>query len=560
MEPSRVPQLRLALKDLSSQAGLKGVSAIYSLRGNDIFSRCVMLPAVDQSGVERIIGFEAQQNVPFPLTEVVWDYQLLSRSASETELTLIAIRKELLHDVNEAVEDANFVTNVVDVAPLALFNAFRFNYPEVTECTLIIDIGARTTNLIFIEPGLFFMRVLQQGGNAVTGAVAKEFNESFQEAESRKVRDGFVNLGGAYEDPADPEVATLSKVIRNATTKLHAEITRNIGYYRANMKGSKPTQILLAGGGSSMHFTKEFFSEKFGLSVEYFNPLRNVTVGAGMDGNPVLARPHVLGEVVGLALRSQGPAPSEINLRPLSVQRRQELSSRKPFFVAAAACLMLAPLAFFLYLNKATETSVAAVENLTPRVSNLENFSGKIKKAKEDLEKEAVLTAPLLQVTSEREYWTGLLNDLNAQLPERNIWITTLEPAYKGNLLPVGDTTRLQQTLAQPRPVPNLPGSAPATPPGPGNKQPPKKTETAEGPPAVDYLLIKGLILGEQQGGGPVVVDNFIDRLRKNSQFVEIPANASIQQINPIRPQTNDAEWAYEYTLVLPLKKKLPLQ
>src|SRR5688572_8624250 len=90
---SRIPQSRLALKDLASQMGLKAAPAYYTLPGQAIFSRCVMLPTVDQAQVEKIIGFEAQQNVPFPLTEVVWDYQLISRSSTETELALIAIRK-----------------------------------------------------------------------------------------------------------------------------------------------------------------------------------------------------------------------------------------------------------------------------------------------------------------------------------------------------------------------------------------------------------------------------------------------------------------------------------
>lgn len=40
------------------------------------------LPAVEEEKIERIIAFEGQQNVPFSIDEVVWDYQLVGAGAS----------------------------------------------------------------------------------------------------------------------------------------------------------------------------------------------------------------------------------------------------------------------------------------------------------------------------------------------------------------------------------------------------------------------------------------------------------------------------------------------
>ncbi len=131
---------------------------------------------------------------------------------------------------------------------MALYNAFRFNYSELTGCSLVIDIGARTTNLLFVEPGKVFSRSIPIGGSSITSAIAKEFNEPFAAAELRKKQDGFVSLGGAYAEATDPEVARVSKLVRNTMTRLHAEVARSISFYRTQQQGNPPQRVFLCGG------------------------------------------------------------------------------------------------------------------------------------------------------------------------------------------------------------------------------------------------------------------------------------------------------------------------
>ena len=169
-------------------------------------------------------------------------------------------------------------TAVVDVATMALYNAFRYNYSELPGCSLLVDIGARTTNLLFVEPQKIFSRSIPIGGSSVTAAIAKEFGEPFAAADFRKKRDGFVSLGGAYAEPSDPEVARVSKLMRSTMTRLHAEVMRSISHYRAQQQGNAPERLFLCGGTATTPYMREFFSEKLQLPVEYFNPLRNVSV------------------------------------------------------------------------------------------------------------------------------------------------------------------------------------------------------------------------------------------------------------------------------------------
>src|SRR5207244_13390468 len=94
-----------------------------------------------------------------------------------------------------------------------------------------------------IEPRRIFSRSLPIGGSSITGAIAKEFGESFEAAETRKKRDGFVGLGGAYADPSDQDIARVSKLARSTMTRLHAELMRSISHYRAQQRGNPTARI-----------------------------------------------------------------------------------------------------------------------------------------------------------------------------------------------------------------------------------------------------------------------------------------------------------------------------
>src|SRR5204863_5581987 len=172
------------------------------------------------------------------------------------------IKADLVDEINAAVEETGLRTKIVGVATMALYNAFRYNYADLGGCSLLIDIGARTTNLLFIEPQKIFSRSIPVGGSSITAAIAREFGEPFAAAESRKKRDGFVSLGGAYAEPADPEVARVSKVVRSTMTRLHGELMRSISYYRAQQQGNPPERIFLCGGSAGMPYMREFFNEK----------------------------------------------------------------------------------------------------------------------------------------------------------------------------------------------------------------------------------------------------------------------------------------------------------
>ncbi len=366
-EATREAAMQRALQELLSEGQYGSKNINICAPGFHTFSKFVKLPPVDTSKVTQIIQYEAQQNVPFPLEEVVWDYQILGAAATgELEVLLVAIKSDIVEGLFQVAERAGLRLQLVDVSPAALCNAFRYNYSDLEGCSMLLDIGARTSNLIFFEKGNVYSRGINVGANAITQEFAKEGRLSFAEAEKLKIEEGFVSLGGAYEEPDNPHQAAISKIARQVLTRLHIQVNQTIQFYRGQQGGSPPQRLFLSGGAAIMPYTAQFFSEKLNLpaeAVEYFNPLRYVQLDPELNREDLAKVAHNLGEVVGLGLRNLAHCPVELNLMPKSSLKRQQLSQRKPYFIASAACLVLGVFAIGWFYDKLTAQKTQAVES-----------------------------------------------------------------------------------------------------------------------------------------------------------------------------------------------------
>jgi type IV pilus assembly protein PilM len=519
-----------ALLELLDELQVNNRAVNYAISGQSMFTRFLRLPTIEQEKIERIIAFEAQQNVPFPIDEVVWDYQLIGGGGEEqVQVVLVAIKADLLEEINSAVEETGLRTAIVDVATMALYNAFRYNYSDPSGCSLLIDIGARTTNLLFIEPPKIFFRSIPIGGSSVTAAISREFGESFAGADVRKRRDGFTGLGSACAEPSDPQVARVSKLMRSTMTRLYTEVVRSISHYRAQQQGSAPERLFLCGGTASTPYMREFFQEKLQTPVEFFNSLRNVTVAASAPVEELTRSAHLLGELVGLALRSAGECPMSLNLRPASVARRQELEKRRPFFLGAAAAVFLALLGWGFYYLCAAQVARAATERIRTINAPMRAAEAKI----DNLRKQAIsldnVAVPVTAAISDRFFWAEILEDLNARLPKENIWITELVPMSGGKPAPVGEKR--------------------------GAETAPTPARSTSKDPTIDGLLLRGLYLYNQPKQQEVVVDYF--RNLVGSPFFKVDPNNQARAIKSTIP--NNTEWAFPYELHLDLKKPLKL-
>ena len=427
LEASRIAQTRIAIHDLVQRMKLEKSKARYAISGQAVFTRFVKLPPLQEDNVEQLVTFEAQQHVPFPLNEVVWDYELIE-GAAEKEAVIVAIKSDALDEINSTVNDSGLETQEVDVAPMALYNAFRSTYGHPDEPVLLIDIGAKTSNLLYIEGKRFFTRSIAIGGSAITAAVAKEYNVSFMEAEQQKVANGLVALGGGHTEQMNEAVAALAMAIRNALSRLPAEIARTTNYYRSQHGGSAPRRVLLAGGGANLPYTLEFFQEKLNLPVEYFNPVRNVVIGKGVDASLVQREGHLMGELVGLGLRGIGKSEINIDLVPVIVEQTRASDRRKPFLIAAAVTVLVGMAAWVGLEYKAASNAEEKARTMSEQKETLAPYKIAIDGL---LKKESALRDIAKQYTdaeSDHCYWIDALTEVRDAFASDSVWVTDFEP------------------------------------------------------------------------------------------------------------------------------------
>src|SRR5688572_30750859 len=401
-ESKREAAVLKAIQELLSQKQYRGRATNVCAPGFHVFSKFVKLPPVDTGKVTQIIQYEAQQNVPFPLAEVVWDYQIMGTSASgELEVLLVAIKSEVVEGLFRTADAGGLRLQLVDVSPAALCNAFRFNYGDQEGCTMLLDIGAKTSNLLFFEKGKVYARGINIGANSITTDFVAEAKIPFAKAEDIKIAEGFVSLGGAYEEPENPHQAAISKIARQVMTRLHIQVNQTIQFYRGQQGGSAPVRLFLAGGASIMPYTAQFFAEKLNVGVEYFNPFRNITIEPTVDLEELAKVAHSFGEVVGLGLRNLAQCPVELNLIPKSIRNKQAFDQKKPYFIAAMASLILVVFALGIFFGKITEIKQASLEELNSKLEPLQ------KKA-EEMDKQQGL---IKRAQQEVDVYTGYLKD-----------------------------------------------------------------------------------------------------------------------------------------------------
>jgi type IV pilus assembly protein PilM len=281
---------------------------------------------------------------------------------------------------------------------------------------MLLDIGAKTSNLLFFEKGKVFSRSINLGANAITQDFANEAKLKFGVAEQIKIAEGFVSLGGAYEEPENPNQAAISKIARQFMTKLHIQVNQTIQFYRGQQGGSAPQRLFLSGGASIMPYTAQFFAEKLNVPVEYFNPFRNVQIDPSVNLEELARVAHSLGEVVGLGLRNLAHCPVEMNLMPESTLRWRAFNEKKPYFFCTV--LSLAGVAFavgFLFQQLAASKE-NEIKNLEPRLQKLEAQSEKFKNAYAKLQATQKEADQITAWLEERYYWGDTLAELRRAL------------------------------------------------------------------------------------------------------------------------------------------------
>ncbi len=303
--------VRESLAKFLERHPLRGEQVFIGAAGSTSFARFVKLPPVEPRKIPEIVRFEAMQQIPFPLDQVIWDFhKFQSAESPEVEVGIFAIKTDLVEQILADFRDLGVTVHGVQIAPLAVYNALAYEGVGRDKGTIVIDVGADHTDLIVIDRGRLWLRNLNLGGNSFTESLARSFRFPFPKAEALK------------KNAATSKWAKqIFQAMRPTFAEVVAEMQRSIGYYNSSHRDSRLERILGLGNPFRLAILQKYIHQYMTIDtrrLEGFNRLESLDtrLTAGL-GDRVLG----LTTAYGLALQALGLATINSNLLPVRVAR-----------------------------------------------------------------------------------------------------------------------------------------------------------------------------------------------------------------------------------------------
>ena len=325
--------IRNALDKFLSRNDVKNDLIVVGVPGQASFSRFIKLPPVELRKVPEIVQYEARQQIPFNLNDVIWDYQTMTMptgGTAEIEVGIFAMKRDIVQDYVNDFTQVKVVPDIVQMAPVALYNYLQYDRREGTGATLLVDVGAENTSLVIADGYRVWIRNFPLGGNNFTLALVKAFKLTFAKAENLKRH--------AAESKYAKEVF---QAMRPVFSDLQTEIQRSIGFYTSLHRESRIERLLAMGSTFRLPGLQKYLSQNLGVDVvkvEQFSSLG----GDQVTGAPVF-KENVLsfGVAYGLALQGLGMGTITTSLLPPEILKEKELKRKRPFVFAAAAAVVV---------------------------------------------------------------------------------------------------------------------------------------------------------------------------------------------------------------------------
>jgi len=257
-----------AMKNLVAKTKLSGKYVSTSVSGDSIVVKKITMPIMSPAELKTAIIGEAEQYIPFSISEVNLSYHVLDTIHDEGQMTvlLVAARKKVVQNYMEAMAVAKLRPAVIDVDGLALCNAYEFTYPGNTDDVILVDIGANMINTIVLNRGIpMVIKDEQGGGRYLTHELAVVLDTDLEQAEA-------IKFGS---EPA-PNPGEAAEVVDRISANWIAAVERVMDAARAENAVYRAKKIMLSGGSSLIHGLTGEFQKYFNLETELFNPLLNI--------------------------------------------------------------------------------------------------------------------------------------------------------------------------------------------------------------------------------------------------------------------------------------------
>ncbi len=373
--------VREALELFMSRNSVRGDKVAISVSGQSGLARFIKLPPVESKKIPDIVKYEARQQIPFALEDVVWDYQQMAGGseedgfALETEVGLFAMKRDQVFRALKPFEEAGIEVDVVQLTPLTIYNyttfdqmhdlppAEQYDPDNPPESVVVLSLGTDTTDLVITNGYRVWQRSIPLGGSHFTKALTKELRLTFAKAEHLKKH------ATQAEDPK-----AVFQAMRPVFNDLVTEIQRSIGYFTSIDRGAKIGRVITLGNAMRLPGLQKYLSQNLGHPVAEVKSYRGVT-GEAVIGAPAF-KDNLLSFAVcyGLVLQGLGEATLSTNLLPREIVTDRLIREKKPWAVAMVAALLLGcTISFFGYWRAWNSVALKNFEAAERAASSVES-------------------------------------------------------------------------------------------------------------------------------------------------------------------------------------------
>jgi type IV pilus assembly protein PilM len=418
--------IREALEQFLTRNTIIGDLIAISVSGQSGLARFVKLPPVEPKKIPDIVRFEAKQQIPFSLDDVVWDWQVIGSSGEtegfvENEIGLFAIKKDMVYRALQAFKDVKVEVHVVQMAPLALTNFLTYDVlgknradeGGAGECVVAMDMGVDNTNLVVTDGGrIIWQRAIPIGGNHFTRALTRELKLTFAKAEHLK------RNATKAEDPKKI-FASMKPVFADFV----GELQRSLSFFTNSHRNAQIKRMFGLGNAFRLTGLQKFVSQSMGVDVEKLESFKRL-VGDEVRNSPVFVD-NLLSFATAYGLALQGVDASKIttNLLPQDIRMERLVRSKKPWALTAAASLLVGVGAMAVFSgaqwNVAVETEKAATDAQSVLAESARHKEAFNKELQELITARKAATQ-ILRGSEERVNWGLLYRYLNDNLPQPN--------------------------------------------------------------------------------------------------------------------------------------------
>jgi len=267
-----------------------------SFCGSSTVIRYVNFLRMNKNELKQALKFEAQKHIPFSLSEVNLDAEILNSELPDNKMLVLiaAIKKELVQQRIRVLDNSSLRPGLIDIDSLALINAFNFNYPEIVvpkdKSICLLNIGATISNVNILDKGIpHLSRDIHTGGANFTKKLMDIFELDFKTAEELKT------------NVTEENINKIKVCVESVLTNLATEIRTSFDFYESQYS-SNVVKIFLSGGSSKISGLKEMLAGFLGIEVETWDPFKKIKISESIDKNKLDQFSSQFNIAVGLAL------------------------------------------------------------------------------------------------------------------------------------------------------------------------------------------------------------------------------------------------------------------